>query len=136
MIELTEQILETLSPQDIIYAEIAVAGAMGNEGGIIIYVVKENQLIQYETGIFTNEEIYRLTVKYISINENQFFDYYYGGFGNSVFIKKGAELKIKEEYFEYIDHGKKYKIYSSVKGVFNRVVCTMNDGTSPLEVLG
>lgn len=29
MIELTEQILETLSPQDIIYAEIADAGAMG-----------------------------------------------------------------------------------------------------------
>ena len=127
MIELTEEIIKTISPKDIIYAEIAVAGAMGNEGGIIIYVVKENQLIHYETRIFTNEEVYRLAVQHISINENQFFDLYYGGFGNAVFIKKGADLKIKEEYFEYIDDGNKYKIYSSVKGVFNRVVSTMNN---------
>ena len=127
VIELTKEILETISPKDIIYTEIAVAGAMGNEGGIIIYVVKENQLIHYETSIFTNEDVYRLTVEYISINENKFFDFYQGGFGNAVFINKDAELKIKEEYFEYIDDGNKYKIYSSVKGVFNRVVSSMNN---------
>ncbi len=126
-IKLTGKILETILPGQIIYAEIAVDGAMGNAGGILIYVVKDSHFTCYETSIFTNEEVYKLAVMYISNNEKQFFKFYYGGFGNDVFIKKDAELKIKQAYFEYTEHGKKYKIISSARGVFDRVVDIMNN---------
>ena len=126
-IKLTKEILETILPKEIIYAEVAGGGAMGNSGGIIIYVVKEEPLICYETSIFTDEEVFILADDFLSNYAKLFFNFYYGGMGNNVFIKKDAELKIKEEHFAYLHNGFEYKIYSSVKGVFNSVVNSMNN---------
>lgn len=126
-IKLTKDILETLSPREIIYAEVAGGGAMGNSGGIMIYVINKVQLICYETSVFTDEEVYLIADDFLSNKEKTFFNFYYGGMGNNVFINKNVELKIKKEYFSYFQNGFEYKIYSSVKGVFNSVVNRMSD---------
>jgi hypothetical protein len=126
-IKLTKDILATLSPSEIIYAEVAGGGAMGNSGGIMIYVIKKVQLICYETSVFTDEEVYLIADDFLSNNEKTFFNFYYGGMGNNVFINKNVELKIKQEYFAYLQNGFEYKIYSSVKGVFNSVVNRMSN---------
>ncbi len=44
-IELSKEIIDSLSVNDIIYAEVAEGGAMGNVGGIMIYVLENKQLI-------------------------------------------------------------------------------------------
>lgn len=129
-IKLTKEILETISPNEIIYAEVAGGGAMGNSGGIMIYLVNKTQLICYETSVFTDEEVYLIAEDFLSMNENAYFNYYYGGMGNNVFINKNAELNIKLEYFSYLQNGFEYKIYSSVKGVFNSVVNRMKNPNS------
>jgi hypothetical protein len=126
-IKLTKDILETISPGEIIYAEVADGGAMGNSGGIMIFVINKMQLICYETSVFTDEEVYLIADDFLSNNEKTFFNFYYGGMGNNVFINKNVELKIKQEYFTCIQNGFEYKIYSSVNGVFNSVVNRMND---------
>lgn len=129
-IKLTKEILETISPNEIIYAEVAGGGAMGNSGGIMIYLVNKTQLICYETNVYTDEEVYLIAEDFLSKNENAYFNYYYGGMGNNVFINKNAELNIKLEYFSYLQNGFEYKIYSSVKGVFNSVVNRMKNPNS------
>jgi len=125
--KLTKEILETVAPKEIIYAEVAGGGAMGNSGGIMIYVVNKVQLICYETSVFTDEEVYLKADDFISKNEKTYFNYYYGGMGNNVFVNKDAELNTKQEYFSYLQNGYEYKIYSSVKGVFNSVVNRMKN---------
>jgi hypothetical protein len=126
-IKLTKEILETISPREIIYAEVAGGGAMGNSGGIIIYIVREDQLKCYETSVFSDEEVYMLTDDFLSNNAKLFFNFYYGGFGNNVYANKGFDLLINEEHFDFLQNGVKYKIYSSVKGVFKRVVSRMKN---------
>ncbi|MDB4769186.1 hypothetical protein OAG16_03810 [Saprospiraceae bacterium] len=129
-IKLTKEILETISPREIIYAEVAGGGAMGNSGGIMIYVVNKEQLICYETSVFNDEEVYLIADDFVSKNERTYFNYYYGGMGNNVFVNKDAELNTKQEYFSYLKNGFEYKIYSSVKGVFNSVVNKMKNPNS------
>ena len=129
-IKLTKEILETISPNEIIYAEVAGGGAMGNSGGIMIYLVNKTQLICYETSVFTDEEVYLIADDFLSNNEKTFFNFYYGGMGNNVFVNKNIELKIKQDYFAYLQNGFEYKIYSSVKGVFNSVVNRMKSPNS------
>ena len=130
---LTKTIINSLDPQEIIYAEVAGGGANGNAGGILIYSVKDMQIICYETSKFTDQENYSLAKEILfKYTDRQFdheenlelrlFDYVYGGLGNNVFIHKNANLGIKENYFLYLKDDLEYAIYSSVQGVFNGVV--------------
>ena len=130
---LTKTIINSLDPQEIIYAEVADGGANGNAGGILIYSVKDKQIICYETSKFTDQENYSLAkeilFKYTDRQsdheenlESCLFDYVYGGLGNNVFIHKNANLEIKENYFLYLKDDLEYAIYSSVQGVFKGVV--------------
>jgi hypothetical protein len=50
-----------------------------------------------------------------------FLDYYYGGMGNYVFIKKCANLELKEDFFLNREGENKNKIISSVLAVFDSV---------------
>ena len=135
-IKLTKTILDIIVPKEIIYAEVTGEGAMGNSGGIMLYLIQNEQLICYETNIFTDEEIYLLTEKLIIKHQDKFkfdnieegiklFNYFYGGMGNNVFVNKNVTLKIKDGYFIYNKYGIEYQILSSVKGVFDGVVYVM-----------
>jgi hypothetical protein len=133
IIELTIEILENLVTDEIIYAEYAHPGAMGNPGGIMIYSITDGNINCYETSIFVNENIYYKAVDILKknqitsrdtkiINKNGIFKFYGGGFGNNVLINKNVSLKISNAHFILTKDAKEYKIYSSVNGVFDRVV--------------
>jgi len=132
MTELSLEILDNLAIEEIIYAEYAQPGAMENEGGVIIYSITDDSLICYEANIYRNENIYTravdilerngITTHYSSReNKNGIFHFYGGGMGNNVFVNKNISLEIANGYFIHAKNDKKYKIYSSVEGVFVRV---------------
>jgi len=135
-IKLTKSILDSILPKEIIYAEVAVGGAMGNAGGIMLYLVKGEQLICYETNIFTDKETYLLAQELLLKHQDKLkyddieivvklFNHFYGGMGNNVFVNKNVTLKIKEGYFIHNKDGVEYQILSSVQGVFNNVIYAM-----------
>ncbi|NME71049.1 hypothetical protein [Flammeovirga aprica] len=137
-ITLSNDTLGTISKEDIIYAEVSEPGAMGNDGGIIIYLIENNQLIRYVTSFFSNEELYisarklfdkstdKINFPEVDVNQN-YFNYYYGGVGNHAFVNNNSSLQIGEEFFVYIKEHKEYQINCSVRGVFNCVSNAMKN---------
>ncbi len=137
-IKLSMEILNTLSANEIIYAEIAGSGAMGNSGGVMIYTLREEQLICYETDVFTDESTYlaaeELLLKHIDSSEHYglkagevFLDRYEGGMGNSVFVNRNVSLKTRGRSFIYNKDNKEYHILSSVYGVFRNVAYALEN---------
>jgi hypothetical protein len=134
--KLTKEVIDSIIPKEIIYAEVAGGGAMGNSGGIMIYLIKEDTLICYETNVFTDEETYSQAEELLLKHQSQFkfevletqdnfFDYFYGGMGNNVFVNKSAALEINDGFFIYRNRSLVYQILPSVIGVFNGVVYAM-----------
>lgn len=141
MIQLTKVLIENIKPIEIIYAEMASGGAMGNAGGIMLYLIKDDTLNCYETNVFKDEEIYDQAAELLLKHQDNFenadiefqdslFDHFYGGMGNNVFVKKNITLEINEGYFIYKKDSKEYKILPSVQGVFNSVVYAMKNPKS------
>jgi hypothetical protein len=132
--KLSKSILDSIEIDKIIYAEVTPPGAMGNSGGIMIYIRPENnkETVCFETSIYDEEETYLLAEKALSKHldrennisgkEQLYFDFYYGGMGNNVFINKKIKLSIQDNYFVYFKEDLAYQILSSVEGVFNSVV--------------
>ncbi len=139
---LSKSVLESIEIDKIIYAEVTPPGAMGNAGGIILYVphLGTNELICYETNIYNDEETYLLAEEKLfrhldrdntnNEKENLFFDFYYGGMGNNVFINKNITLTIQDGFFIHKLDNLELQIFSSVQGVFNSVVNQMNSMSS------
>lgn len=132
-VQITKSNLESISIPNILYAEIAESGAMGNVGGIMIYSIEMEHLICYETSLFNDESMYMEVRKRLLAHQNGFlqeelsqekilFDYHYGGMGNHVFIQKGIELDLKEGFFVYHIGEHQHSIIPSVEGVFNAVL--------------
>jgi len=124
---ITSDNLDLIDFDKVIYCEISPIGAMGNEGGIIIYLLSdEDSLVTYETNAFSDQKSYDSVLELIKKNENIFVGYS-GGFGNHVCIKKGVQLEIDEKYncFWYHSENTKLRIDSSVRGVFDSVVAEM-----------
>ncbi len=124
---ITSENLDSIDFDKMIYCEISPQGAMGNEGGILMYVLKdENTLITYETNIEIDQQIFNAISDLISKNANLFVNYN-GGMGNYVYVKKNAQLEIDEKYncFWYHSSKTKLRIDSSVNGVFLSVIADM-----------
>ncbi len=140
--KLSKSILDSIEIDKIIYAELTPPGAMGNAGGIIIYIIQgsKSEMIRFETSIYDDEETALLAeeilFKYldselnISRREPLYFDFYYGGMGNYVFINKKVNLSIQDNYFVYRVDDLEYQIFSSVQGVFDCVASQMNSNKS------
>jgi|GEM_PF-2417802 len=142
VIKLSKTILKTLSVCDIIYAELSEG-----DGWIMFYIIKEDQLIRYETNFFKDESTYmqaqKILFKHSGLkdfpsfgdldkqtekrNSKSQFNYYYGGMGNHVLENKNVflEVEIIDKHFVYKTHNKEYYIYSSCSGVFNCVAYAM-----------
>ena len=102
-------------------------GAMGNEGGILMYVLTgEDTLNTYEINLEIDEQTFNAVSERISRNSNLFINYY-GGMGNHVYVKKNTNLVIDEENncFWYHSQKTKLRINSAVQGVFLSVVTDM-----------
>jgi hypothetical protein len=126
--KLTKEIMNDLSASNIVYAEYAESGAMGNVGGIILYSFKNNELIRFETNLFKDEDLYVEARDFLLQHKKDYFNYFYGGMGNHVFINKKVRLRINDGYFTFKAGSKIYKIYPTVRGVFNEVVHVMRNG--------
>lgn len=125
-VNLTAKLLDSIDFADVIYGERSQSGAMGNAGGVIIDVLKNGKMTRYETNSYEHPKIATAALLRIAENED-FFNLYAAGMGNSVFVKKGIELtphEIKGEkerhgsYFSLNYNGKEYRIICSVYGVF------------------
>jgi len=140
--KLSKSILDSIEIDKIIYAEVTPPGAMGNSGGIIIYMRQGNnkEMLCYETSIYDDEETYlwaeEIFFKHLDREnknigkEHLYFDFYYGGMGNNVFINKKETLTIQEHFFIYKADDLEFQIFPSVKGVFNSVVNHLNSISS------
>lgn len=139
--KLSKSILDSIEIDKIIYAEVTPLGAMGNSGGIIIYIRQKNtEMLCFETSIYDDEETYLLAEEIllkhldrennVSGKEELYFDFYDGGMGNYVFINKKINLSIQDNYFVYHVDNLEYQIFSSVQGVFNSVINHMNSNKS------
>jgi len=138
IVELSEEMLDVISACDIIYAEYAEGGAMGYAGQIMFYIIEDEKLVCYKANLFQNENLYRQAKELLRKHQNcstglsqksneAFFNYYYGGVGNHVFIKKTISLKEVDEHFVYNRNYKEYHIYSSVFGVFDSVAYAIQE---------
>lgn len=124
---ITTENLNSIDLEKVIYCEISPLGAMGNEGGIIIYVLENgDNLITYETNVCLDQKSYYATVEKIEKN-SKLFVHYSGGFGNYVIIKKNIWIEIdkKNECFWYHLQNTKLRIDTSVKGVFDYAAAEM-----------
>lgn len=129
---ITAKNLDSINFEKVIYCEISPLGAMGNEGGILIYLLKdEDNLITYETNISIDKNIYDTLFLIIHKNANLFVGYP-GGMGNYVYIKKNSEFEIDKKYncFWYHSKNTKLRVDSSVEGVFLSVVSYMTNQNS------
>lgn len=127
--ELNLDLLKDIEFKNVIYGERSQSGAMGNAGGIILYVIKDNKLTRYETNVSKDSKTAIEALKQITLNED-LFDLFYGGMGNGVFVKKKTKLEIDEKNncFWYINKKSRFKIEPSNKGVFLGVSERMNGG--------
>lgn len=129
---ITAENLDSINFDRVIYCEISPKGAMGNEGGILMYVLKnEDTLITYEINIEIDAQIFDIVSEKIAQNRNLFMSYY-GGMGNYVYVKEGIRLEIDEKYdcFWYFSQNTKLRIDSSVHGVFSSVADDMKSSSS------
>jgi hypothetical protein len=118
--ELALEIIRSINASDVIYAEYAVPGAMGNCGGVIIYVLDNEILVCYQTNFYTDEFSYYSAIEFFE-NNSALFKAYYGGCGNHVFVNAKIILEVEDEDFIYKTPKQKYEIRSSVFGVFDSV---------------
>jgi len=112
----------------IVYYENSPMGAMGNEGGILIYVLEnEDSLVTYETNVSLDKQIYEAVLKLLDEKINHFIGLY-GGMGNYVYLKNNSDFEIDRKYGCLWLHSSKTKlrIDSSVAGVFNAIVLEMD----------
>jgi hypothetical protein len=125
---LTKSIIESIPLENVPYAEVSPPGAMGNNGGVIIYYhdIYKNEMICYETNVFHDEESYLAAedLFYIyyngekSNNEKYDFKLYYGAFGNLIFINTKVNLTIQDDFFVYHANNLDFQIRTSVPGIF------------------
>ena len=122
MVRINASGIADLKMDKVLYGERSQAGAMGNAGGVIFYVLDGETFTEYRANLSNDEKAYSEGLFKIAANES-LFDIYAGGMGNGVFIKKGIKLEVIEDdkAFWYIKDDKEYKIQSSVHGVFDAV---------------
>jgi hypothetical protein len=137
ILKLTKEIIDSLSIEEIIYAEISLLGTWNKEGGIMLYILKDNNLICYKENINSNKNIYNDAVDILEKNsissrknnvknENGIFKFYGGRKGNSGFINKDISLEVRDRnlpggWFIYSKNNIKYGILSSAYDVYDRI---------------
>jgi len=134
--KLTFDLVNSFKFRNVIYAEVASAGAMGNTGGIIMYVIIEEQFLCLEVSVFEEKEIYKFVALELSkhkrdincdyLNYQDIFDFINGGMGNNVFVNINCPLKVGNGFLIYQYNNHEYKIDCSCLGVFDNVLSALN----------
>lgn len=122
--KLTKKIVDTIKPDEIIYAEYSSGGAMGNCGSSRIYALKDDGLHYYYASVSSKEnsqeEAYSMAVDLLfGLADKNILDKTYGGFGNIAFKKKDITFDRNDDKCSFVYD--KYLIEASVPGVYNNV---------------
>lgn len=129
-------VIQNLKIENLIFAEYAEKGAMGNSGGLHIYIYEKDRVVCYECSVFDDEEMFCAVVDFLNKYQTEFqstdisalgdeLKYYSGGMGNHVFIPKNINLEIINKGFKFNDTDEDYFIQCSVGGVFGSVAQKM-----------
>ena len=130
--ELTIDILNKLNISEVIYAEVASAGAMGNSGGMCIYTLVNNEFMCYESSVFKKPEIYNAGVDLlfkhkeddIHSSESQnavYFKFIKAGMGNVVFVNVNWPITFGLEFLIFEKNAIQYEIECTCLGVFDGI---------------
>ena len=122
--KLTKKIVDTIKPDEIIYAEYTSGGAMGNCGSSRIYALKDDGLHYYYASVSSKEksqeESYSMARDLLfGLADKNILDKTYGGFGNMAFKKKDITFDRNDDKCSFVYD--KYLIEASVLGVYNNV---------------
>ena len=122
--KLTKKIVDTIKPDEIIYAEYSSGGAMGNCGSSRIYALKDDGLHYYYASVSSKEksqeEAYSMAVDLLfGLADKNILDKTYGGFGNIAFKKKDITFDRNDDKCSFVYD--KCLIEASVLGVYNNV---------------
>lgn len=131
---LSKSVMNSLDANAIIYAEIALPGAMGSPGNVLIYVYQTDtkELVRYTTNIHNDEETYCLAEEMLfqhadqkeidqKTGEELHFDMYHGGMGNTIFINKNVTLDLHDHFFTYKTDGLTFQLFSSIYVIYSKV---------------
>jgi hypothetical protein len=123
---LTMEVLNEADLRRVMYVEVTAPGGMGNLGGVVMEVFDGNVLSRYESNIELDEAVWDAASQKVKSNRD-LFDYHYGGYGNDVFLKRGAGIVADEqnESLTFEHDGKPFHFRSSVLGVFRAVAASM-----------
>lgn len=142
-IGITKEILKSIKPKTVLYAEFAEGGAMGAVGTARIFTLEDDKLIFYLVeDIFNNkenEEIWgEVRLMLDSLVEKGVLVYAYAGFGNHAYKAVKAEFMRDddESSFIYKTADKTYKIPASCKGAYDSTVAKFAEREMSLEELG
>ena len=127
---LTTKILENFKPEEIVYAEFAEGGAMGDAGTVRFYTIEKGELKFYLVGLGQNsseDDIHTYANAYTLLRELEGAKklvHADGGFGNHAWKPKDLFFARDDDAAEFLLEldGKEYRIEPSVKGVYFRVV--------------
>ena len=132
--KLTLEMLNKIKYVEIIYAEIASAGAMGNAGGVMLYLIIYKQFLCLEVSLFTEPALYNFVAESLFEHQNHkfffrnpSFKYINGGMGNSVFINNNCSLSLGPDLLVYENNKLEYQIDCSCLGVFDNVQRFLNN---------
>ena len=127
---LTTKCLENIKPEEIIYAEFAEGGAMGEPGTARLYALMNNEMHYFlvnlnqsseEDDIHAYANIYTMLRE---LEEKKILTTMYGGYGNHVWKAKNAVFQRDDDNacFIYESDGREYELAASVRGVYFHVV--------------
>jgi hypothetical protein len=106
--QITRRDLESIDFGVVICGERSVPGAMGLNGHVWLYVLEGNRLVRYQTWLESDERLYCLAWDLVERSKD-WFEFTDGGFGNEVFVRKGAFLVpskvVTEEVSDLFDEG-------------------------------
>ena len=116
-----------ISDKSIVYLKIAELGAMGNSGGILLYVFENSDFKKFESNANIDVELFETIYsmffdqKITKLLDENSLSYYYGGFGNHVFLSNKIVLKKESHHFSFSLNGESYFVEPSNLGVLDAV---------------
>lgn len=141
-IKITQEILKKINPKDILYAELALDGAMGACGTARIFTLEKGVLkFHLIDGIRQSEEnakIYTEVDAYLKeLKEAGVLQFEYAGYGNDAYKAPLVKFSHDDDHssFIYKDAKKTYKIPVSCAGVYDHLVAKFAEREVPIEEL-
>ena len=141
-IKITQKILQTIKPKDIIYAEFASEGAMGACGTARIFTLKGGELKFYLIdNVFDSQEnarIYAETGRFLdSLKDLGELAFEYAGYGNYGYKSPLLTFSRDDDHSSFVlkTAKKTYKIPASCAGVYDHLVAKFAEREVSIEEL-